>query len=421
MVALRSVRLRGFRCFEDATVHLEPDLTVLFAENGGGKTSLLTAIAMGLAPLIRGAPKEAMLNAERDIRKVAARAGREPVAACGLEWEADLGGEAPTRWTSSITPRQARPTHEHLHVGQRVDALLKQGERWPLFAWYGVDRLGRGRRAKGARPNKDRWDGYAGCLDPRLSDGALLDWVHTEALADFQRHRIGEPERGLERAVFAAMECALPGAARVWFDPVEDSPMVQVGGAPFVPWSELSDGYHSYLALVGDIARRAATLNEMDGTEASLRVEGIVLIDEVDLHLHPRWQRVALDGLQRAFPKLQFIVSTHSPQVLSSARNRQVRRLTHGTIDPRPVLVEGRDSNAILRDLMGTSERDERGDTILRSFYDALDDGSIAEVRGRLEELRALWGDLDPEIVRAVDLLKEEEALRAESIDDREA
>ena len=97
------------------------------------------------------------------------------------------------------------------------------------------------------------------------------------------------------------------------------------------PWSELSDGYHVFIALVADIARRAVMLNEFDGAEAPARVEGVVLIDEIDLHLHPRWQRVALPRLREAFPRLQFIISTHSPQVLSSAENRQVRRLDRRT------------------------------------------------------------------------------------------
>ena len=73
------------------------------------------------------------------------------------------------------------------------------------------------------------------------------------------------------------------------------------------------------MALIADIARRAVMLNEMDGAEAPARVEGVVLIDALDLHLHPRWQRVALQGLRRAFPRLQLVVGTHSAQVLSSA------------------------------------------------------------------------------------------------------
>lgn len=102
-------------------------------------------------------------------------------------------------------------------------------------------------------------------------------------------------------------------------------------------------------------------LNESDGGEAPERAEGVVLIDEVDLHLHPQWQLTALDGLRNAFPRLQFVVSTHSPQVLSSTKNRQVRRLVDWRIQEHNVFVEGRDSNAILREQMDADDRGEAG------------------------------------------------------------
>ena len=149
---------------------------------------------------------------------------------------------------------------------------------------------------------------------------------------------------------------ATPGVNNAWYDPVARSPMVRFEDGHVVPWSELSDGYHMFIALVADIARRAVMLNEIDGTEAPARVEGVVLIDELDLHLHPRWQREALPSLRRAFPRLQFIITTHSPQILSSAENCQVRRLVNGRLQEDHVFVEGRDTNAILREYMHTED-----------------------------------------------------------------
>ena len=98
--------------------------------------------------------------------------------------------------------------------------------------------------------------------------------------------------------------------------------MVRFENGHVTSWPDLSHGNHSLMALVADIARRAAMLNEFDGEEAPAQVEGVVLIDGIDLHLHPRWQRIVLSRLRDAFPRLQFVVSTRSPQVLSSAQNR---------------------------------------------------------------------------------------------------
>src|SRR5262249_20841513 len=209
---------------------------------------------------------------------------------------------------------------------EAIDKIRVPGDRWPLFAWYGVDRMGRSRTRRRERERtRDRWEAYSSSLDPSLDDGPLLQWLQDEMLGDVAPSRQGHPERFCDKAVMEATVRATPGLINAWYDPVEQSPMVRFDDGHVAPWSELSDGYHVFIALVADIARRAVMLNEIDGAEAPARVEGVVLIDELDLHLHPRWQRVALPWLRRAFPRLQFIVSTHSPQVLSSAENRQVR------------------------------------------------------------------------------------------------
>ena len=173
---------------------------------------------------------------------------------------------------------------------------------------------------------------------------------------------------------------ATPRVTNAWYDPVEQSPRVGFDDGHVATWSELSDGYHVFSALVADIARRAVMLNEFDGADAPARVEGVVLIDELDLHLHPRWQREALPRLRNVFPRLQLVVTTHSPQILSSVDNRQVRRLFEGKLQEYPVLVEGRDTNAILREYMRTEDRSPRGyAATLRALHDHIDGGRREE------------------------------------------
>ena len=134
-----------------------------------------------------------------------------------------------------------------------------------------------------------------------------------------------------------------------------------------------------------------------------------MLIDELDLHLHPRWQRVALPRLREAFPRLQFIISTHSPQVLSSAENRQVRRIVNGRLQEDRVFVEGRDTNAILREYMHTDDRDGEGTHELQMLHDHIDQGRRKEAEELYKKLRARWGDLDPDLIEAKVLLDLEE------------
>lgn len=173
-------------------------------------------------------------------------------------------------------------------------------------------------------------------------------------------------------------------------------------------WSELSDGYHAFIALTADIARRAVMLNQFDGTNAPNRVEGVVLIDEIDRHLHPRWQRVALPRLRNAFPKLQFIITTHSPQVLSSVENRNARWLIDWKLE-EPVRVAGRDTNAILCRHMGTNVRDGKGVDKLHRLHAAIDKGNREMATRIHQELAEWWGYNDPALIRARGFMDDEE------------
>ena len=407
LFSLKHLHAENFRCFETLELSIEDDLTVLFAENGGGKSALLSALAMGIAVIQRDSPKDLRLTPSRDPRLIALdeKGRREPAGPCTLIWRAEIGGNA-VQWATSVNAASGKTRRDHGAIVEAIERTRAPGERWPLFAWYGTDRMGRTRnRRRMRRPTADRWDGYASALDPSLDDGVLLHWFSDEILSDTVRRREGQEERFLDAAVAEAMVRGTPGVARIWYEPRENGPMVRFESGQVAAWSELSDGFHVFLAMIGDIARRAIMLNEKDGGEAPGRAEGVILIDEIDLHLHPRWQRIALDGLRKAFPKLQFIISTHSPQVLSSALNRQVRRLVNGQIQEHNVFVEGRDTNAILRELMDTDDRDETGTRDLDRLHAAIDTGSREEAERIYKELLARWGSNDAALIRAKTLM----------------
>ena len=396
--------LEQFRCFERLELALEPDLTLLFAENGGGKSALLHALAVGLTAFQPGTPRALKLDAQRDPRKITLdeRGRREPAGVCTLQWTADIGGEPAVTWSTRVNPASSRKSSDQRAVLAALERTRLPGVRWPLFAYYGVDRMGRGKASTKPAPTRpDRWEGYASSLNPAQDDSALLTWLLEEILADAVRRQEGELERFLASAVMDTVAKATPRVARAWYDPRERSPVVRFDTGEVATWQELSDGFHIYLSLVADLARRAVILNEQDGGDAPSRLEGVVLIDELDLHLHPRWQRVVLDGLRKTFPKLQLVVTTHSPQVLSSALNRQVRLLVNGHIQERGVFVEGRDTNAILRELMNTNDRDADGQAMLRNLHDAIDQGDQSTAEALFDELEAKWGSLDPALIRA--------------------
>ncbi len=406
----REIRLENYRCFDELTLTLEEDTTILFAENGGGKTALLTALAMGLSVFQRGTPNALKLDVRRDPRMLTLdeKGRREPAGGCEIEWTAMVGRSESVLWSTAVRSASGRRSNRHRPVLEAIEQAREPGVRWPLFAWYGVDRLGRerGRRRKLDRSG-DRWEGYASSLDPNLDEAPLLQWLQDEILGDVVRRQQEDPERFFHQVVMDATVQATPFIKSAWYDPVEQGPMVRFEDGQVASWYELSDGYHVFIALVADIARRAVMLNEFDGAEASARVEGVVLIDELDLHLHPRWQRVVLPHLREVFPRLQFVVSTHSPQILSSAENRQVRRLVDRRLQEQDVLVSGRDTNAILRDLMNTDDRDDVGAAALRELHEAIDRGNRRLAQRLHEKLVGRWGFNDPALIRARGFMEE--------------
>lgn len=399
----QKLTLDQFRCFEHLELSLEDDLTLLFAENGGGKTAILQALATGLTAFQAGAPRRLKLDPQRDARMITLDepGRREPAGPCTLTWTAKVGDEESVTWSNTVNPASNRKTSDHAAVLAAIEKVRVAGARWPLFAFYGVDRMGRGKApTKPSTVRPDRWEGYASSLDPAQDDSALLTWLLEEILADTVRRQNGEPERFLATAVMDTVVKATPGVTRAWYDPSERSPVVRFESGEVATWKELSDGFHVYLSLITDLARRAVMLNEQDGGDAPSVIEGAVMIDEIDLHLHPRWQRVVLEGLRETFPRLQLVVTTHSPQVLSSALNRQVRLIRDGKLWPDTIHVEGRDSNSIMRQYFGTDDRDEEGAKKLDALDAVIDGGNAEEARRQLAELLTLWGTLDPDLIR---------------------
>ena len=176
--------------------------------------------------------------------------------------------------------------------------------------------------------------------------------------------------------------------------------------------NQLSDGEKCLLAMVGDLARRLAIANP--GLDNPLEGEGIVLIDEIELHLHPKWQRQVITALIRTFPNCQFIITTHSPQVVSHVKPDSIYLLQatpDGIVAERPENSFGRDSNQILEDLMGVSERPQEVKDNLRDLFRLIDQGHLDSAKQLRQNLADEIGEDDPEFVRADVLIRRKEIL----------
>jgi predicted ATP-binding protein involved in virulence len=234
------------------------------------------------------------------------------------------------------------------------------------MGYYAAGRLWVQKRDRQRGNLSSRLDGYSAALeiasDPKLFE-AWMAWRETERIQRIaQASDAGQDISAISsphlEAVQEAARTCLEGAKRIYFSVNYQELRVEFDDGAELPFDRLSDGQRSLVAMAADIAWRCAQLNPLHGREAARETEGVVLIDEIELHLHPAWQRRVLADLRRAFPKIQFVATTHSPQVIGAARREWIRILVPGEDRAFEAgYVEGRDTNSILAEVMGVRPR----------------------------------------------------------------
>lgn len=322
------LKLKNFKCFEDREFSFGSRFNLIIGDNATGKTTLLDGVSVGLGSLFLGMPDPASARSiHRDeVRLASYRHGDVWTAEPWCPVRVTCAGEVAGRhgeWTRGLYKLDGRTTRYEAAWIRREAAQLTESVRMgepiilPVASYYGTGRLWmqlRQREVETLRPDT-RFIGYLDCLNPASDVKRLLAWFKTQEFVALQR---GTPGMTLEAARRAILDC-VGDARHVGFDVARDELMIRFDDKS-LPFRALSDGYRNMVAMAADIARRCATLNPHLGADAALETPGVVLIDEVDLHLHPRWQRRVVDDLLRAFPRIQFFGTTHSPFIIQSLR-----------------------------------------------------------------------------------------------------
>jgi len=340
---LDDLTLHNFRCFTNCEVGLHPRLTVLVAENGHGKTAILDAASLALSAYVNALyPPEKLKKIQRSDVRLAPVDGKGMTPTLPTRIVANGSvANIPTRWATSVKTYGAkvRPSTRELKDLQRSAASIRDGNDnpvLPLVAFYGTGRLwGEHRLTEGRRTSvtsvSERLTGYSECLTSSSSFRGVETWY------EHRTKELASPAFKESVGTNVALLTAVREAARTVLEPTGWSNLdwdATLGGlvadhqeAGRLPLSSLSDGVRTMLALVADVARRCASLNPHLSANAVHETPGVLLIDEVDMHLHPRWQQVVIDRLQTAFPSLQLVVTTHSPHVLSTVDRESIRVL----------------------------------------------------------------------------------------------
>lgn len=366
---LTKLRLDNFRCFEHLEISLHPGLTVLVAENGQGKSSVLDALRISLWPFVssfdlaRNAFNDPGNSLPVDDVRLLKKAENDMVRQLPTEiaLTGDFGAGSENTWVryrDSETKRsKIKEKGDTSFLRQWATAVQKQIRDpeaatldLPVFGYYGTGRLWAQKRLTESSKGTDdtqsidfyiRTFAYLNCLDPASSYKHFQEWFTLASQIYWEAVMKLLEGKGQESAVKAAEEPLLVVRQAIdsllqpstgWHNleyshSQEKSLILHHEQHGTLKVEVLSDGIRSVLAMIGDIAYRAYKLNPHQGTEAAREAHGVVLIDEIDMHLHPTWQQRVLGQLQEAFRKIQFIVTTHSPQVLTTVNSDHIRVL----------------------------------------------------------------------------------------------
>ena len=394
---LELIRIQNFRAIERLELRPHPQLTVLHGDNAHGKTSVLSAIATGLGAIPTALPGGV---AGLRLRKNDRRDGSDYTRVClrttsGVAWEQRLG--RPTDREPSDVPSASplRDLKDWLNPAPGLDSEL------PLAAYYDTDRavVDGTRRGPKRQAANGRYLALAGALAAKTSFRELFEWFYEKENEELREQR---ERQSLDYRLndLSAVRNAITLMVQGVSEPhVEMRPMRFVVSERLGKRTEerslgeLSGGCRAVLALAGDLARRMAQGNPH--LADPLQSEAVVLIDEVDLHLHPSWQQRILRDLTRAFPNAQFIVSTHSPQVLTTVKPEQVVELHRedGAVaaSRSAATTYGAEAGDVLVTVMGVKARPAN------DFTGKLDEylGLVGRGNGTSQDAKALRKELE--------------------------
>jgi predicted ATP-binding protein involved in virulence len=257
-----------------------------------------------------------------------------------------------------------------------------------------------------------RWAALQDCFDERIKFDRLAQWFRREAIA--RGSRGGRWRPGFVVTQHAILRC-IPEADDLWFDADRDEVVLSIAGTA-QPLSNLSDGQRMMVAMVADIAIKAVTQNafllppdELGPEDEPLprvlkETPGLVLIDELDVHLHPKWQRRVASDLKATFPAIQFVCTSHSPQVIGELKPEEIRVL-HNNMATTPLRSFGMDSSRVLEELMDAPARNEDVQNLLDRIFDRIDREDLEGARVLLTALKSTLSPEDAEVTRAEALM----------------
>ena len=410
MIATR-LKLSNLRVIEAAEFRFRPGVNLIVGVNGVGKTSVLDALCVCLSAVVKQANR--LLGRVESFSFDDIRIGAEALTVeCGVRFDDREYGYVVHKPREASIPqrKKAGMPREQVHdtpakagfVGHPLSPVTgdEPGGR-PLAVLFSTNRAVASERApaKGVAAGGIPGAFAEAFANRELRLGEFAAWMKVQEALRGERFRASHAHAACEEAV----KRFLPGyrnlrqeggrRPQLWIDR-NSTPM---------PVRQLSDGERGSLALVLDLTRRLAQANPALEEPAS-EAEAVVLIDEVDLHLHPKWQRQIVHNLEATFPRCQFIATTHSPQVIGEVPHERIQIIAPGRVYPPPYSF-GVDSSRVLEEIMEADPRTKEVWKLLREISEQIARQNFDRSRELLDTLVDRLGEGDPEVTRLRTLL----------------
>lgn len=403
---IKKLEYTNYRGLGSGEITFEPGMTVIVGKNGSGKTSILNAVAVFLSWIKARLISEKGQGIYIDENSIS-NGHNNALIKASFDCIENIS------ITNKTKPGLNKKYSTELDkVKEYVQTKRKEFEDTnfrtpiPVFAFYGVKRAVIDIPLRASNSNYNLLDAYDDCLNGASNFREFFVWfrnqedLENEAKArDYFRNNNFQI-RELE-ALRKALSIFMPDYSNIQIHRHPLRMQVKKNGK-ILNIAQLSDGEKIYLALIGDLCRRLCIANP-EGDP--LQGEGIVLIDEIDLHLHPQWQGEIASRLKQTFPNIQFIVSTHSPQVINRIKKESLRIIDAGDIAPAQFSY-GIPSQIILKDIMDLKhDSPEEIDNLIDNIYSAADKSSLDELKKLIDELYTIVPE-HPELPRMRKILE---------------
>lgn len=359
---IERLTLKNFRNFEDGTFFFHPNFTVIIGVNGMGKSSILLALRVACGAFFLGIPEVKKRHIiENDIRLKDLGKQMVPQKPVKIEVEGYFEGDTATKivWKRQILEESKSTTSSDADVGiirrigkekyQQIVTQENDKVDLPVIAFFGTSRIhGAGRNRESRTGRQIFKEGYQDWIEMKATTFKYEDWLSSYEILRKSNREYSHTKQ----AFFETIKIANPyiteieeQAGKLWVKmQIEDYV------SDLLPLELHSDGIRSFTEMVAELAYRCVVLNGYLDDKAIELSRGVVMIDEIDLHLHPTWQRHVIGDLQRAFPNIQFIATTHSPFIVQSLGAKELINLD------KPEATQIPDElplNKVVTDIMG--------------------------------------------------------------------